>query len=167
MLGWLGEWRNRLRLRQAVRRGLRLGRNVRIMGRCQFGSEPYLVRICDNVTVSFEVVFITHDGGTWIFRDEEQYHGITRYGPIRIDEGCFIGARCIILPGVRVGARSLVGAGSVVTRDVPSDSVVAGVPAKILMTRQQYIEKCISSGQRVSPDNKQIALMGLFGSFLD
>lgn len=167
MLGWLGTWRNRWRIHQAVRRGLRLGHNVRIIGRCDFGSEPYLVRISDDVTVSFDTAFITHDGGTWIFRDEAQYRGVTSYGPIRVDEGCFIGARCIILPGVRIGARSLIGAGAVVTRDIPPDSVAAGVPARVLMTRQQYIDKCVASQQRISPQDKRKALTTLFGEFLD
>lgn len=167
MLGWLVSLRDRLRINKVVKRGLRLGHNVRIIGRCDFGSEPYLVRIGNHVTVSFDVAFITHDGGTWIFRDEAQYRGITRYGPIRVDDGCFIGARCIILPGVRIGSRSLIGAGSVVTRDIPPDSVAAGVPARVLMTRQQYIDKCVASQQRVSPVGKQATLARMFGDFLD
>lgn len=47
----------------------------------------------------------------------------------------FIGANSLILKGVHIGARSIVGAGSVVTKDVPSDTIVAGNPAKIIKTK--------------------------------
>lgn len=125
-----------------------------------------MIRIGNNVTISSGVVCITHDGGTWIFRDEAEYRGITRYAPIRIDDGCFIGARSIILPGVRIGERSLIGAGSVVVRDIPPDSVAAGVPARVLMTRQEYIEKCVTEGQRVPPQDKKVVLTKMFSEFL-
>lgn len=166
MLAWLANFRSRLRIRGAVKAGLQLGQNVRLMGGGSFGSEPYLIRIGDNVTVSSGVAFITHDGGTWIFRDESNYRGITRYGPIRIDNGCFIGAKTIILPNVRVGARSLIGAGSVVVSDVPPDSVAAGVPARVLMTRQEYIAKCVKEGQYVEPHGKRSTLSNMFREFL-
>lgn len=52
-----------------------------------------------------------------------------------IEDGCDIGVGSIILPGVKIGEGSIVGAGSVVTKDVPSFSVVAGVPARILRER--------------------------------
>jgi putative colanic acid biosynthesis acetyltransferase WcaF len=54
---------------------------------------------------------------------------------ITIGEDAFVGARAFVMPGVTIGARSVVGACSVVTRDVPSDSVAAGNPCKVLRTR--------------------------------
>jgi maltose O-acetyltransferase len=51
--------------------------------------------------------------------------------PIEIGDGCWIGARSVILGGVRIGAGCVVAAGSVVTRDVPNNTLVAGVPARI------------------------------------
>ncbi len=60
--------------------------------------------------------------------------------PIVVGEDAFIGARALVLPGVTVGARAVVGAGSVVTRDVPPATVVAGNPARVL-------------GRRGSPDD--------------
>jgi acetyltransferase-like isoleucine patch superfamily enzyme len=56
----------------------------------------------------------------------------SRMAPIRIDSGAWIGARSIILKGVTIGAGSVVGMGSVVTRDVPPRVVVAGIPAVIV-----------------------------------
>jgi len=52
--------------------------------------------------------------------------------PIKIEESVWIGAGAVILPGVTIGARSVIGAGSVVTKDVPSDTIVAGNPARII-----------------------------------
>lgn len=52
--------------------------------------------------------------------------------PIIIEDGCFIGAGCIILKGVHIGARSVIGAGSVITKSIPSGEVWAGNPAKFI-----------------------------------
>lgn len=55
--------------------------------------------------------------------------------PPIIEDDAAIGAGCVILPGVRIGARSLIGAGSVVTKDVPPDSILRGDPSAILTAR--------------------------------
>jgi acetyltransferase-like isoleucine patch superfamily enzyme len=54
------------------------------------------------------------------------------YLDTRIGQCCFIGARSVILPGITIGDHSIVGAGSVVTKDVPPNCIVAGNPAKIV-----------------------------------
>jgi putative colanic acid biosynthesis acetyltransferase WcaF len=54
---------------------------------------------------------------------------------ITIGEDAFIGARAFILPGITIGARSVVGAGSVVTRDIPEGTIAAGNPCKVLRPR--------------------------------
>ncbi|MEI8285258.1 MAG: acyltransferase [bacterium] len=56
----------------------------------------------------------------------------TAVAPIRIGKNVFVGARCIILKGVTIGDRAVIGAGSVVTKDVPADSLVTGNPATII-----------------------------------
>ena len=57
---------------------------------------------------------------------------LAREGDVHLEFGCWIGAGAVLLPGVTVGANAVVGAGSVVTRPVPSNEVWAGVPAKFL-----------------------------------
>jgi serine acetyltransferase len=53
-------------------------------------------------------------------------------GPVRLNEGCWIGIGAVILPGVTVGRNAIVAANAVVTKDVPDYAVVGGVPAKII-----------------------------------
>lgn len=59
-----------------------------------------------------------------------RYNGNTEVNPVYIDDNAWLGARCIILPGVRIGKGATVGAGSVVTKNVDDYTVVAGNPAK-------------------------------------
>lgn len=133
--------RNWWLLRSYQRRGLRLGRDVRIVGKPDFGSEPYLIEIGNHVTISTRVAFITHDGATWVFRHLPEYRGLQRFGRIVIRDNCFVGAGAILLPDVSIGPNAVVAAGSVVTRSVPPDTVVAGVPARPICTYDEYVAR--------------------------
>ena len=88
------------------------------------------VTIADDVVLSARCMLL--DGG--LDADGYSETGSRAYleRPIAIGQGAWIGAAAIILPGVTVGARSIVGAGSVVTRDVADFSIVAGNPAKVI-----------------------------------
>ena len=134
------------RLKVAVENGLIAEEGVTVMGGVNFGSEPYLITLRKNCRISTDVLFITHDGGTWAFRNTwEQYKDVVKYGRIEIGENSFIGARSIIMPGCRIGCNCVVGAGSVVTKSVPDGTVVAGVPAKFMCTTLEYAEKSLKS----------------------
>lgn len=63
--------------------------------------------------------------------------GDTEINPVIIEDDVWIGARAIILPGVRIGKGAIVGAGSVVTKKIPPMAIVAGVPAKIIRYRNK------------------------------
>jgi len=141
LLDRIGRWRNSLRLRSYVRDGLKMGENVRIVGRPDIGGTPYLVEIGNDVTIADGVAFVTHDGATNAFRNLPPYRGLHKFGRIIIRDRCFVGMRCIILPGVSIGPNALVAAGSVVTRSVPPNSVVAGVPAHYICSFEEYVRK--------------------------
>lgn len=121
--------------------GVRVGSGVRFYGisRSMFGSEPWMIKIGNNVHITAGTDFITHDGGTLILRQEVP--DLEWSAPIEIGNDVYIGVRCIILPGVKIGDRSIIGAGSVVSRSVPPNCVYAGVPARHICTTDEYLAK--------------------------
>lgn len=125
--------------------GVKVGKNCRFISMPDFGSEPYLIKVGNHVTISSDVALITHDGGTWCVRETEKYKDIFKYGRIVIEDNCFIGMRSIILPGVTIGENSIVAAGSVVTKNVPPNSVVGGVPARYIKSLQEYAESVLKA----------------------
>jgi acetyltransferase-like isoleucine patch superfamily enzyme len=129
-----------LRVWNVRRKGLDVAADCRFEGFPNFGSEPYLISIGRHVAIASEVSFITHDGGTHVFRKQERYRKVIKYGRIVVHDNCVLGHRAIILPGVSIGPNSVVSAGSVVTRNVPPNALVAGNPAKPVLTIQQYAE---------------------------
>lgn len=92
--------------------------------------------------ISGDVLFSNHDGGTWAFRHDEQYRLVSKFGRISVGDYTFIGARAMIMPGVKIGHHCVIGACSLVTKDVPDGTVVGGVPASVICTTEQYAEKC-------------------------
>jgi acetyltransferase-like isoleucine patch superfamily enzyme len=121
--------------------GVMVGHDCRILTNpisC-FGSEPYLVTLGNHVTVTAGVSFITHDGGVWIFR--QQYPDVDCFAPITVGNNVFIGFRATILPGVVIGDNCVIGAASLVSRSIPSGNVAVGVPARCIMTVDEYWAK--------------------------
>lgn len=140
VLRWVQDaWRRRLDpVAWSRRLGVRVGQQCRLLdvSRATFGSEPYLVRLGDHVTVTEGVRFITHDGGVWVFRQKEPELDVV--GPITVGSNVFLGLRAIVLPGVTIGDGCVIAAGAVVTKDVQANSVVAGVPARFLRSVDDY-----------------------------
>lgn len=119
-----------------------LGKNVTIVGGANFGSEPYLITIGDNTTVSFDCAFVTHDAATRVIRNlPNQNKETVIYGKINIGKNCFIGCRTVILPNVKIGDNCIIGAGSIVNRDIPSNTVAAGNPCKPICSLEEYMDK--------------------------
>jgi len=113
--------------------------------------EPYLLKIGNHVAIANGVSIMTHDGTAWVFHGDAP--SVQAYGPIVICDNCFIGYRSIIYPNVRIGPNSVVAAGSVVTSDVPPNTVVMGVPARPFGSLDRYREKCLQRwAQQRPPD---------------
>lgn len=121
--------------------GVCLGSNVHFYGikRGMFGSEPWMISIGNNVHITSEVLFITHDGGTLILRDEVP--DLEWSAPIKIGNDVYIGVRTIILPGVTIGNKCIIGAGSIVSKSIPDNSVAAGIPARVIKSTDEYLEQ--------------------------
>lgn len=92
---------------------------------------PELITIEDEVTISFRVMVVVHDDAKRLDRTEAGA-GDGTVAPVVLRRGCYLGAGCIVLPGVTIGEGSVVAAGAVVTRNVPPRTVVAGVPARVI-----------------------------------
>lgn len=99
-----------------------IGRNCRISWKAHLDKSinPKGIHIGDNTWVLSEAMILAHDHCRNLITDTF------------IGSNCVIGVRSIILPGVKIGDCSVVGGGSVVTKDLPSNCVAAGNPAKVL-----------------------------------
>jgi acetyltransferase-like isoleucine patch superfamily enzyme len=115
------------------RRGLA---GLAIGNECFLGDECLLdlaegIRLSDQVTLAERVTVLTHMNVG--YQDHPlQARFPAMAAPVILEAGCFVGAGVTILPGITIGARAFVAAGSVVTRDVPPDSLAAGVPARVV-----------------------------------
>ncbi len=115
--------------------GVKVGNNSRILT-TKFGSDPFLIEIGDRVTVTNGVRLLTHDGATWLIRDEKGRRHLHK--KVIIGNDVFIGVDSILMPGVHIGNRVIVAAGSVVTKSVPDGVIIGGNPAKIIGQYKDY-----------------------------
>lgn len=125
-LYWYAQFKaDRLRLENKIRNGLKVGRNVYIQKNVSIDDRySFLIEIGDNCRISDNVVILAHDAT--LFKEL----GVTKIAPVKILHDSFIGTRAIILPGVTIGPRAMIAAGSVVNRDIGEDMVAAGNPAR-------------------------------------
>jgi maltose O-acetyltransferase len=106
---------------------------VSIGARCAIAEFVHMwggggITIGNDVMIASHAVItsLTHDTRAAVYRES-----LIRK-PVVIEDNVWIGAGAVILPGVSIGSGSVVGAGSVVTRDVPAGTVVVGVPARAI-----------------------------------
>lgn len=118
-----------------IKKGLKIGRNVHIDGTVKIDENfCHLISIGDNCRITRGVTILAHDGAP---RTYTGGYGIA--GKVDIKNNCIIGINSVILPGVTIGPDALVAAGSMVNKDVPPDSCVAGVPARYYGKFSDYI----------------------------
>ena len=112
--------------------GMDIGHNVKISRRAvlDYSRNPKGIHVGDNTMITGNVIILAHDHVRGLMTDTY------------VGKCCFLGGGCIIMPGVRIGNHVIVGAGAVVTKDVPDHSVVVGNPAKIIRTGVVLNEKC-------------------------
>lgn len=110
---------------------LHFGKNVFINAGCSFQDQGG-IWIGDNALIGHNAVFATlnHD-------EDPRRRGILHPKPIVVEKDVWIGSNCTILGGVTIGEGAIVAAGSVVTRDVPTFTIVAGVPARVVREVRQ------------------------------
>ncbi len=94
-----------------------------------------LISIGDHCGFGSQCVILAHDA------QMDEFLDAARVGRVTIHESSHIGARTIILPGVEIGPRTIVGAGSLVAKSLPPDTVCAGSPAKVICSLSEYLDK--------------------------
>lgn len=110
--------------------------NLHIGNRCFIGDEVMIdlrgtTILEDSVTLSNRVCIVTHmNVGYTDHPLQKRYPTIEK--TVRLKYGCYIGIAAIILPGVTIGKESVVGAGAVVTKDMPEKKLIVGVPAYVV-----------------------------------
>lgn len=129
---------NRLKYAEAV--GVNFPRGgLHLYGNVEWSTEPWIITLGTNVHITDGVKFLTHDGGTLIFRHRVPDLEITK--PIVIGNNVYIGNNAMLLPGIHVGDNVLIGAGAVVTKNIPNNSVAVGVPARVIKSADSYLKK--------------------------
>ncbi|MEW5804257.1 MAG: acyltransferase [bacterium] len=115
-------------------RGVKIGEGV-FIGSDVFIDNTYPEKIIieDRVTIISRTFIIGHTFIPIHLRQVFEKDAMTKPG-VHLKKGCYIGGQCIIMPGVTVGECSVIGAGSVVTRDIPDYSIAVGIPARITRT---------------------------------
>ena len=98
---------------------------------------PECITIHDNVDLGPCVIIVAHDSSYKCVSSEKNL--VTK--KVIIEQNVYIGAGSVILPGVRIGHHSLIGAGSVVSRDIPPNSVAFGNPARVQCTIDEWLSK--------------------------
>jgi maltose O-acetyltransferase len=123
-------------LKKHVKRGLKVGKNFSLLDDVLLDhSHTFHIEIGDDVTMVPRVHVLARDAST------KQGLGLTRIGKVTIGNRVFIGESAIILPGVVIGDCVIIGAGSVVSSDIPNGLFVAGNPAKIIRTTEAYLSR--------------------------
>jgi maltose O-acetyltransferase len=119
-----------------VRRGLKVGARPKLHH--PFSLDPshcWLIEIGDDVEFAREVHVLAHDAST------KHWLGYARIGRVRIGDRVFVGHGTVILPGATIGSDAVIGAGSVVKGNIPTGSVVAGNPARVISTLDDYLDR--------------------------
>ena len=134
-----------------------------------FGTEPYLIKIGCDCLIACGVHFVTHDGGVKVLSDLGYFQGerMDMMAPIRVGNNVYIGSGAYIMPGVTIGDNCIIGAASVVTKDIPANSVAVGIPARVIKTIDEYYENAVKRGRlyptaQMSADEKKLYLKNKF-----
>lgn len=114
--------------------GVKIGENVNIYDTYIDNGHPYLCEIGNNVTLSLCYI-LTHGASM------HTETGYSKIGKVIIGNNVFVGFKSIILCNVHIGDDVIIVAGGVVTKDIPSNCVVAGNPARVIGRYDEYIKK--------------------------
>ncbi len=136
ILNWLSirvasRWRKLVLLRYRLL-GVRLEGRVFISHKAEIDTTVRdRITIKDGCVITSGVKIVAHDQASYLLRSPQEDDGL---GFVTLNENVFVGVNAVILRNVTIGANSIVAAGAVVTKSVPANVIVGGVPAKIIGT---------------------------------
>jgi len=137
---------NSLRCFALRKTGVKLGRDIYIGEgltlAADFGNETNLI-IGDRVAFApnVHIILSAHPNNSRLHNYITEYPAIHKQGKILIGHDAWIGMGAIILPGIKIGNFAIVGAGAVVTKDVPAKAIVVGNPARVLKMMEKIKEE--------------------------
>ena len=106
---------------------------------------PKLISIGNNIHLATKVLLVPHDAVHLCLealeKSDERIRFKEKIGNIEIGDNVFIGANTTVLYDVKIGSKVIIGGGCLVNRDIPDNSVVVGVPAKVIGTFDEFAEK--------------------------
>lgn len=122
---------------------------IRIGTHCHIGiprtitidyTRPYLIEIGNNVRMNNGFTLLTHDFATSVLTNK---YGdfLPSSGKVKIGNNVYFAQKCTVMKGVTIGDNCIIGYGSLVTKNIPSNSVVAGSPARVICTLEEYYKK--------------------------
>lgn len=103
-------------------------------------TRPYLVEIGNNVRMNNGFTLLTHDFATSVITNKYGEF-LPSSGKVKIGNNVYFAQKCTVMKGVTIGDNCIVGYGSLITKDIPDNSVVAGSPARVICTLEEYYEK--------------------------
>ena len=103
-------------------------------------TRPSLVTIGSNISFNKNFTLLTHDWGGYVLRNKYKEF-IPSSGPVKIGNNIVFGQNVTVLKGVTIGDNSIIGLNSVITKDIPPNSLAIGAPAKVISTLEGYYEK--------------------------
>jgi len=125
------------------KKGIKIGKNIYWGNPKSINidiTRPCLLEIGDNVRLDTGLTILTHDFGTYVFRLVYKDF-VSATAKVTIGNNVYFGQKCTVLKGVTIGDNCIIGLGSLITKDIPSNSVVAGSPAKVICTLDEYYQK--------------------------
>lgn len=103
-------------------------------------TRPSLIEIGDNVDINVNFTIMTHDFASGVFLNKYN-ELINSSGRVKLGNNIYIGRDVTILKGVSIGDNCVIGLGSIVTSDIPSDSVAVGSPARVICSIDEYFSR--------------------------
>ena len=137
-----------------------IGENVTIMDR-KIPLYAKLIKIHNNVRIASNVTFATHDVTHFVLNkmpEHQKEKHLENIGCIEILDNVFVGSNTTIVGNVRIGPNAIVAAGAVVTKDVPENSVVGGVPARFICSFDEWLAKRENKyPAELAPKNQEVS----------